>query len=377
MKCLQINIERSKAAHDLLLSTTKQEKIDLVIISEPNIILANKYGYIMDNENKVAVRIVNKNLGIIIHETADGYIKLQFEKFHIYGCYSSPNIPIAQFQEFIDDLMNDVKNSREAIIAGDLNAKSPLWGSPATDPRGIHIEDWAAEINLQCMNTGEPTFVRGASKTHIDVTFATNKTAAKVKPWKVLDIEVNTYHKYIAFEITNKEQRPPKRNKTKRLNTNMLTKNVENQLKFRYDTTTELIRALEDVTKKSLEIKTAEAKNEAYWWTDQISEPRKVAIRARRTFTRLRSRLQAEDPEVTGAHEHFVACQEVLNKTINIEKKKAWKTICEDIEEDIWGQGYQIATRFSRRQIPPLQPYKDTESQMVQGTVPGYTKKRI
>lgn len=118
MRCLQVNLGRSKAAHDLVYSTIKQKNIDLVI-SKPNI-------KISENKNEVAVYIVNKNMGITGHKKGEGFVKLEFTKFDLYGCYCSPNITMAHFQNYIDRVMTAATNSKEAIIAGDLNSKSPL-----------------------------------------------------------------------------------------------------------------------------------------------------------------------------------------------------------------------------------------------------------
>ena len=60
----------------------------------------------------------------------------------------------------------------KCIIAGDLNSKSPLWGSSQLNDRGIVIHDFLEMNNLQCMNIvpHEPTFQR-AHSSHIDAFF--------------------------------------------------------------------------------------------------------------------------------------------------------------------------------------------------------------
>lgn len=120
MRCLQVNAGRSKAAHDLVYSTAKKIEIDLVIISEPNINISKNKGYIMDLNNDVAVYITNKNMGITGHEIGEGFVKIEFAQYVVYGCYCSPNITNGQFQVYADRVMNDAKHSKEAVIAGDL-----------------------------------------------------------------------------------------------------------------------------------------------------------------------------------------------------------------------------------------------------------------
>ncbi|KAK9693183.1 Endonuclease-reverse transcriptase [Popillia japonica] len=52
----------------------------------------------------------------------------------------------------------------ETVIAGDFNAKAPMWGSPVTDARGEYLMKWAAEMSRSVINAGNtPTFERGTS----------------------------------------------------------------------------------------------------------------------------------------------------------------------------------------------------------------------
>ncbi|KAG5864877.1 hypothetical protein JTB14_010058 [Gonioctena quinquepunctata] len=85
----------------------------------------------------------------------------------------------------------------EYVIAGDLNSQSSLWGSPVEDRRGEYLAEWAAELNLIFLNTGESTFVRRNSATHIDISRATQKIAKNVSNWQTLDGEFLTEDKHI------------------------------------------------------------------------------------------------------------------------------------------------------------------------------------
>ena len=59
----------------------------------------------------------------------------------------------------IAECVSDQK--REALIAGDINAKSPMWESPIIDAKGELWNEWIAALNLVPHNTGgKPTFVR-------------------------------------------------------------------------------------------------------------------------------------------------------------------------------------------------------------------------
>lgn len=87
-------------------------------------------------------------------------------------------------------------------MAGDYNAKSHLWGSPIEDARGTLLADLTAALDMFACNAGaSPTFVRGQSKLHIDVTFASSRIGGTVNNWTVSDEESLSLHKYIKFEV--------------------------------------------------------------------------------------------------------------------------------------------------------------------------------
>ncbi|KAK9737757.1 Endonuclease-reverse transcriptase [Popillia japonica] len=57
--------------------------------------------------------------------------------------------------EKVDEIVNGVKSGKkEVVIAGDINAKSQLWGSPTIDKKGEHWSEWIAALNLIVQNTG-------------------------------------------------------------------------------------------------------------------------------------------------------------------------------------------------------------------------------
>ena len=71
----------------------------------------------------------------------------------------------------------------KCILAGDLNSKSPLWGSSQLNDRGLVVHDFLEMNNLQCINIvpHEPTFQR-AHSSHIDATFLSLDIVDLLKP---------------------------------------------------------------------------------------------------------------------------------------------------------------------------------------------------
>jgi endonuclease/exonuclease/phosphatase family metal-dependent hydrolase len=90
------------------------------------------------------------------------------------------------------------------IIAGDFDAKAYAWGSEKEDPRGGALAEFVARLDLTVQNRGsESTFVRGDSKSVIDVTLITR---TDVPCWKVCsDWEVMSDHVPILLEVSRQK----------------------------------------------------------------------------------------------------------------------------------------------------------------------------
>jgi len=57
----------------------------------------------------------------------------------IYSCYWSPNTDYTLFVDFLDRLEGSVRNAQGVVIvAGDFNAKSPVWGTTEKIPKAKH-----------------------------------------------------------------------------------------------------------------------------------------------------------------------------------------------------------------------------------------------
>lgn len=106
------------------------------------------------------------------------------------------------YEDFILRLELSIRASTlPCVVAGDFNAKSQFWGSPKEDVRGTILVDMMSALDLHVCNDGSPTFVRGQSLSHIDITLVSRPIAGRVSKWKVLDSESLSLHKYISFTL--------------------------------------------------------------------------------------------------------------------------------------------------------------------------------
>nr|CAI5869975.1 unnamed protein product [Callosobruchus analis] len=125
----------------------------------------------------------------------------------IYCCYCSPNIRVDEYERYLETLFGEVTQAGgEALVLGDLDAKSIDWGSPTTNKRGRILCERLAVMDMIVINDGlVPTFSRRGSKSFIDATFTTQALSRKAHNWEVLDSESLSDHRYIYFEVTTKK----------------------------------------------------------------------------------------------------------------------------------------------------------------------------
>ncbi|KAK9702963.1 Endonuclease-reverse transcriptase [Popillia japonica] len=186
----------------MVYATAKEKHIGILVIGEPNKKRVAGDIWIKDRRVDVAVLILNRNLAVCGYKVNDGHLTLKFKDMSIACCYISPNIPIIYYKKEVDTIMSNLKDSAPTVILGDFKAKSPQWGSPIIDEKGTYWTDWISSSGMVGHNTGlRPTFIRGETKSFIDVTISTENIASKIRHWQVLEDETLTEHRCIYFEI--------------------------------------------------------------------------------------------------------------------------------------------------------------------------------
>ncbi|KAG5869839.1 hypothetical protein JTB14_007473 [Gonioctena quinquepunctata] len=95
------------------------------------------------------------------------------------------------------------ENKRRKNILGDINAKSPTWGSPTNYRRGEYWEELMSALNLNIMNDDmEPTFASRRTESYIDITCATSNIQKGISDWNGRSkTDPNTRRKFAEHEI--------------------------------------------------------------------------------------------------------------------------------------------------------------------------------
>ncbi|XP_072395164.1 uncharacterized protein [Diabrotica undecimpunctata] len=340
LKILQVNIGRAKVAHDLIYAKALAINADLIIVPEPNVNIVKKFGWITDTRSDVAIYLMNKRVQIRKITKKEGFVKVNMNDVSIIACYISPNINITLYREKVENIIEASLREKHFIIVGDINAKSILWGSPRNDNKGEIWNEWISTADLVVLNNGKHTFERGVSRSHIDVTLASNHYANKINNWDVLEDNIFTFHKYITFEIGTKVT-PGNGRRTLVFNKVRVTENIRNLQEEATDFPTfrnAIIRAHRLSSKSKYVTYTV-----PYWWNDEIQLKRAECLRIRRIAQRERTQQTKEE---------YKSAKQELNKMIKRAKRTCWKNLCEALENDVWGQAYKIATKTLRSEIP-------------------------
>lgn len=354
IKIIQGNIDRGREAMDLMNKIIEENNIDIAIMAEPNRKKVTSSSWICDNKVDVAIKVCYGGIKIENKGAGDGFVWIETKTMVIYGCYISPNVGIPEFERFLSDLRTSMKShNKETLVGGDFNAKSYLWSPKVEDRRGEILAEWLAEDNLVVHNQGEaPTFIRGDSKSYIDITFSTEKMAKKVSNWKVLEEESLSYHRHILYEVSTERKKPnegPPKNTGWRIKKELIkefTQEVGRLIQIEEENTlgTEKLSGLiSKACNKVFPKKTKNARNPIYWWCDEVSQKRKECLKHRRAAVRANKR--NNDSEKSECQEKFRESRAALKKSIKEAKRNAWTKVLNEIDTDIWGKGYQIVTR--------------------------------
>lgn len=305
------------------------------------------------------------------------FVAVKFNNYYIISCYLSPNIDRAEVQDSLDELRNLItKLSQRTIIGGDFNRKSILWGyNSFTCSRGRLLEEWSAELDLCLLNEGtSPTCIRPQGHSIVDVTWCTPDLRREISGWKVReDMETLSDHQYIEMVVGRNDGRnlssqpvdpvaPPRWTRGEwdtdsfkavahwemdqltilgdDMGIEILTRRVMKIIQDSYDAATE-------------RIKPRHGSKQVYWWNSSIVQSRKLAIRARRAWSK--AKVKYRDSElVRELHGEYKEAKKVLRKEINKAKAEAWQKLVKDLDNDPWGLAYKVVLGRLRPTGPAL-----------------------
>lgn len=357
-----------RQAGDLLLQMAIETKTDILILSElPRNLIQGSF---IDASKRAGIWICNRECTVEQYSVEEmGFVWVEIADVRYYSCYFSPNDPIEKFTRELDLLETSFRNSsKNFVIAGDFNAKSPDWQETRLDKRGQLVSEMIARNDLVIVNQGSAnTFSRGDACSIIDLTIASTGIVGNIEGWRVLDEETLSDHKYIEFWVSKVESEVSTANTSKGWNAKFM-----NNTKFRdsltyaqsmrelkelwckqktggEDRITENIGIIRKACDKAMPRKKfLERKAPKYWWTEEIGNIRKECFRAWRQSVRSRG-----DMELRDRHKQL---RKKLRRAIISSQKRQWEELIRKVDDDPWGLGYKIVTKKLRirKQVPEL-----------------------
>lgn len=122
MRILQLIINHCEAAHDLLMQIVREQKLDLVLISEPYKHLGGQ-SWETDCTTKAVIWSCSKlPFQSVVNNGSADFVAASVYGIRFYSCYAPPSLTIVEFMDFLDRLTEDAKQYYPVAIAGDFNA---------------------------------------------------------------------------------------------------------------------------------------------------------------------------------------------------------------------------------------------------------------
>lgn len=184
----QINLNRAREAHDVLEDRVRKDNLEICIINEANLKISNRRwnedeDWIADEDADTDIWIVNQKIRIKNKEEKKGITWIETEGgLFIASCYFSPNRPIEEYEEYMQELEDIIglQRTTHLLVAGHFNAASYSWGSQRTNVRGtiLQLEEMAARRGLSLLNDGRaPTLSRNGpngtrQEAYLDITYS-------------------------------------------------------------------------------------------------------------------------------------------------------------------------------------------------------------
>ncbi|CAB0032474.1 unnamed protein product [Trichogramma brassicae] len=182
----------------------------------------------------------------------------------------------------------------------------------------------------------------------VDLKFVCETLTPRVLSWTVSGLYTHSDHQAIVFEIEDDgaSSRPSTR-RSYRWNARTLDVDrfsaVVSSASVAPGTAEDMASSLISVITGACDASMSKAnprrrREPVYWWTPKIADLRRSCLRARRLFQRSRGR---HDEETHSAN--YASARRLLRVAIKTSKRRCWRQLCDEVNNDVWGKPYKIA----------------------------------
>ncbi|RLU27059.1 hypothetical protein DMN91_000858 [Ooceraea biroi] len=189
-KVLQINLNHSWGAQDLIRHHVLEFSIDICCISELHFVPAGDPSWYSSSNGLAALYWVPTRLrcsGVLVWVT-NNFVAVRFGPVTMASVYISPSVSVAVYLNFLDDLRDLVLTTRgELLIYSDFNASSLSWGCWSANRHGELLKELISELDLRLCNVdGSFTCVRARGSSVVDLTLTSPSCSSRLRSWHVL-----------------------------------------------------------------------------------------------------------------------------------------------------------------------------------------------
>ena len=359
LKIAQLNCNRRWDTHDLLEVAVQQQGLDIVLGQEPNLRRVERL--VTDRRKNAFVQVFNSTIRPISWTLGEGYVGLELRNFTIWSVYFSPNEPNEEFERLLDEVEGNIRASmKKALICGDFNARTVIAGDSVVNARGIILEEWLVKNRLLLANTpGEITFRGPRGQSVIDLTLISETSEMSVENWRVQEqLETLSDHELVSFEIHAGQEIVQEEQEAKgwRYSAAQLERLEKRFARVEVQPNPQdLMKKISDLCDSCLTRRKKDGhRKPKYWWTREIAEVRKECEMKRRILRR-KNRSRAPIEQIEEAKNNYKQKRKELTKMIKKTKEEKWKTLCKELENNVWGTAYQVLTkRLGTRKINKL-----------------------
>ena len=392
IKCIQINLQHSKAATDNLNEVISRLGTDVIFIQEPYL-LRNKLNRISRKYRQFTGGVGHKRAAIVItNRGIDAILIKQLSEDDIVVVeITQGNLKFIAARLYLDiksDLNNDIlkierilqfAKGKGLILALDSNSRSKVWHDVQTNARGKILEEFILSNRLHVINEAGhlPTYQASRGASCIDIGITNNQLLTLLKTWSCGEDESCSDHRIIKFtiqknrSIINEYNYQGVRYIHKEENYVNFKNNFISEVKFKFnilhnDDIEEVDRKLSSLVAEETDINTAVEKYEEAvimacdrtfrksrrskkvienisktWWSQELTIMRKKTNALRRRYQNTKN-----DDDLRN-YRKIQYLEEKKKYELNIKKAKlnSWKQFCNlTTSTNPWNAAYKVAS---------------------------------
>lgn len=352
-KSLQINLNHSRRAQDLMFQHAKEFKVNMVFVSEP---YKTEGGgdWFSSLDGKSAILLFNSERIPTFSrvQQGNGFIAMNINNYLMISCYFSPNRPLDEFSLFLDELYYVLRDCtlNKIVVAGDFNARSTSWRDTVTNDRGILLERWMDSTGLSIANNNfQFTCVKDRGGSIIDLTLISDAVPRNKLSWKLRgDVLSLSDHRYIGWQFCDTKRHrghkylPRKGWKMEKLDSEKFQSGFsmsQDYIKLS-DGAIDHARLLVDLIGFVCDSSMPRAKavhiRRTYWWSDELAELRRICIRSRRKLTRAKKQRNYQNVNLVYLRSDYNVKVRNFKNAISKAQQSSWNELLEEINKDPW-----------------------------------------